>query len=90
MTRTTTLALCTGVLIGFAGAQCLPRAHATSPQTQIKTEGDVIAFIVGGREVARIDASGLHVDGDVAYAGALVDYGAAGFNAHVKSSAAQP
>lgn len=73
MTRTTTLALCIGAFIGFAGARLLPQAHATSPETLMKTEDGVIVFLVEGQEKARIDASGLHVNGDVGYSGAITD-----------------
>lgn len=86
MTRTTTLALCIGALIGFAGAQLLPQAHATAPETIIKTENGVIAFIVAGQEKARIDATGLHVRDEIAYGGSLTDTGREYFDDYVKNS----
>lgn len=76
MTRKTTalaLALAIGVLLGLTGAQVLPIAQAKDPETIIKTEGGVIVFLVEGHEKARIDATGLHVNGDLEYTGALTD-----------------
>lgn len=49
------------------------KAQAESPQTLIKTENGTIVFLVGGQEQARLDASGLHVNGDVNYSGAITD-----------------
>lgn len=85
MTRTTTLALFMGLLIGFAAAQLITCAQAQSPATTIKTNDGVIVFIVEGQEAARIDASGLHVRGDLAYGGTITDYGSTGFDAYVKN-----
>lgn len=75
MTRTTMLALLTGVLLGLAASQLLPAAHAKDPETTINTEGGVIVFVVEGQKKAWIDASGLHVNGDISYAGTLTDTG---------------
>ena len=86
MTRTTTLALMVGAFIGFAGAQLLPQAQATAPETIMKTEDGVIVFIVNGQEKARINATGLHVDGDIIYRGNITDYGHQGFAAHVNNA----
>lgn len=48
-------------------------AQAQSPQALIKTDGDMIVFMVDGQERARFDAMGLHVNGDVNYSGAITD-----------------
>ncbi len=50
-------------------------AQAQAPETLVRAEPGVIAFIVDGREQARLDARGLHVDGDVAFTGTAVDTG---------------
>lgn len=71
--RPTTLTLVIGVLIGLGLAQLLPTAQAESPEATIKTDGAVIRFMVDGQEKARIDGAGLHVNGDVAYAGVSID-----------------
>ncbi|KWT91739.1 MULTISPECIES: hypothetical protein [unclassified Variovorax] len=74
MNRTTAITLATGALIGLAVAQLFPTAQAQSPETLIITSDDgVIVFIVDGQEKARIDAAGLHVNGDIAYSGAITD-----------------
>lgn len=85
MTRTTTLALLMGLLIGFAAAQLITCAQAQAPATTIQTENGVIVFVVDGQEAARIDKTGLHVKGDIAYGGMSTDYGSSGFEAYVKS-----
>ena len=48
---------------------------AKQPATRIETDQKtgVIRFIVNGKEVARIDANGLHVRGNVDYTGTLTD-----------------
>lgn len=85
MTRTTTLALFIGLLLGFAVAQLITCAQAESPATTVQTEDGVLVFVVDGKEAARIDVGGLHVRGDIAYGGTAIDYGASGFDAHVKT-----
>jgi hypothetical protein len=47
------------------------QAGATRIETDQKT--GVIRFVVKGREVARIDAKGLHVRGDIDYTGVITD-----------------
>ncbi len=60
-------------LMGFIIAQLFVSAQAQAPQTLIKTDGGVIVFIVDGQEQARIDAKGLHMNGDVNYSGMMTD-----------------
>jgi hypothetical protein len=72
MTRTT-LTLALGVLIGIATAQVLPSATAATGAAEIVTRDGVIVFMVNGQEQGRIDATGLHVNGDVSYSGASID-----------------
>lgn len=42
----------------------------------------VIRFIVEGEVRAVLDASGLHVQGDIGFGGVMTDYGAEGFQSH--------
>ena len=60
-------------LLGFNTAQLFSSAQAQSPQTIIKTDNNIIVFVVDGQERARIDATGFHVNGDVNYSGATTD-----------------
>lgn len=57
----------------------LKRAFAQpEPVATVETAHGVIRFVIDGREIARIDADGLHVDGDIRYAGVAVDNGSKG------------
>jgi len=53
-------------------------------------EAGAVRFVIDGEEVARLDASGLHVRESVSYGGVLTDYGASGFVAHVSRHRAGP
>lgn len=58
---------------------------AVRPQNtriEIDQQADVIRIVIDGAEVARFDAGGLHVRGDVNYGGSIADYGQAGFDDH--------
>ena len=46
-------------------------------------EAGAVRFVIDGKEVARLDASGLHVREDISYGGALTDYGTSGFVEHI-------
>lgn len=71
--RPTMLALVLGAFIGLGAAQFLPAATAATGATEIITRDDAIVFMVGGQEQGRIDATGLHINGDIAYSGAVTD-----------------
>lgn len=74
MTRKmTTLTLAVGVVIGLSLAQLLPAATAATGSAEIITRDDAIVFMVGGQEQGRIDATGLHINGDIAYSGTTID-----------------
>lgn len=68
-----TLALLLAGMMGFGAAQFFAAAQAQAPQTLIKTEGGLMLFMVDGQERARLDAAGLHINGDVNYSGAITD-----------------
>jgi hypothetical protein len=42
-----------------------------------------VRVVVDGKEIARVDANGLHVRGDIAYGGVSLDYGGSGFDSYV-------
>lgn len=50
---------------------------SAAPQTRIEADekAGIVRIIVEGREVAHIDASGLHVRGDIEFGGILTDTG---------------
>lgn len=66
--------------------------HAQSRPDRVVIEADqdsgVVRFVIDGREVARLDAAGLHVRGDINFGGALTDYGEAGFVRHTATQEA--
>ena len=72
-----------GLTVLYAKALMVPIAHAAAEQPQTRIETDqttgAILFIVNGREEARIDKAGLHVQADVNYGGVLTDTGPAGY-----------
>lgn len=68
----------TGGAIAFAAKPAAPeRVVIVSDH-----EAGAVRFMIDGKEQARLDATGLHVRGDISYDGTLTDYGAAGFEAH--------
>lgn len=70
-----------GVAAGFTGAASITPGQA-APQNKvalISTEGGIIRFLIGGEEKARIDGAGLHVRGDLNYAGVITDTGLAAY-----------
>lgn len=75
-----------GLLMGFAAAQLITSVQARSLATTIQTDDGVIIFVVDGQEAARIDVTGLHVRGDIAYGGTTTDYGSAGFDSYVNKN----
>ncbi len=65
-------------------------AVATSHHSQAKDQATgieanpevhVIRVLIDGSEVARFDAAGLHVQGDITYVGMIKDIGAEGYSA---------
>lgn len=75
----TLAALC--VLAGPAVAENQPRAAQTTAaraetRIEVDEQANVIRFFIDGEERAVLDASGLHVNGDVNYAGKIKDVGA--------------
>lgn len=66
-----------GFLIGMASASfladCDARAADMPAQIVVDQQAGAIRFILDGREQARLDAAGLHVNGDINYTGALTD-----------------
>ncbi len=52
-----------------------PAPAGQQPATRIETDqkAGIIRFIVNGKEVARLDANGLTVRGNIAYTGTLTD-----------------
>lgn len=73
MSRQFAIALAVGAALGFGAAHALSNAAASPPATEILTENGAILFMVNGQEQARIDVTGLRVNGDVSYSGSLVD-----------------
>ena len=63
---------------------------ANRPKVEVveDQEAGVVRVVIGGRTVLLIDASGLHVNGDIGYAGTSTDYGPEGFTAEAAKSAA--
>lgn len=55
-------------------------------RVEIDPAAHVIRFVIGGREAMLLDATGLHVRGDVSYGGAVSDYGPAGFDSHINQT----
>lgn len=57
-----------------ASTALIKKAYAASEtDTVILADRGVIRFMVDGQEQARIDAAGLHVNGDIGYSGSLAD-----------------
>jgi hypothetical protein len=71
------LSFISGIAYAAGPAPAATQPQSTSQQQATRVETDkktgAIRFIVNGKEVARIDATGLHVTGDVDYTGALTD-----------------
>lgn len=59
----------------LAGGQVLRAADDEAPRIVTDAKANTVTIFVGGRPIVRIDGGGLHVDGDVAYAGVLKDAG---------------
>jgi hypothetical protein len=72
MSRKAISALAIGIVLGASAVGIVSTVRAESPATEVRTEGKLIAFIVEGREVARIDASGFMVSGAITHSGALI------------------
>lgn len=72
MSRETVRALAIGIVIGASAAGIVSTVRAATPATEVRAEGKAITFIVEGREVARIDASGFMVNGALTHSGALI------------------
>jgi len=67
-------------ITGPVFAEDAPAVAATArdtPKPEIITdeENGVVRILIGGKEVLRIDASGLHVTGDVDFTGTITDIG---------------
>jgi hypothetical protein len=77
-TRTTALlgfaSLCLAVssVMAFATVKAT-RAADPKAAVVVDEETGVIRFMVAGVEAVRIDAAGLHVNGDITYAGTMTD-----------------
>ena len=70
--------ICLGLI--FSGypalAQNAPNSdREPTAQTRIVTDNatGTVSILVDGREIVRIDADGLHVNGDIDYSGAITD-----------------
>ncbi len=62
-----------GMLMGAITVLALSSARASSPATEVVASGSSIIFMVDGHEQARLDATGLQVNGDIGYSGAITD-----------------
>lgn len=60
-----------------ATPEAAPRLGGEKTAVVVDQERGVIRFLIEGQEKAFLDASGLHVNGDVAYTGTIKDSGAA-------------
>ena len=75
MSRETVRALAIGMVLGASVAGIVSTVRAAPPATEVRAEGNAITFLVEGREVARIDARGLIVNGAITHTGALISTG---------------
>jgi hypothetical protein len=59
------------------------------PRAEIVADDErgAIRFVIDGKTVALIDATGLHVREHISYGRNLTDYGPQGFDAHVSEAA---
>ncbi len=69
-------------------AQSSPEANEPKVEVVEDQEAGVVRVMISGRTVVLIDSSGLHVNGDIGYAGTSTDYGPEGFAAEAAKSAA--
>lgn len=77
MTRRTRVALCVGSGLILSGQTALifGLADAGMHMTNIYTDDSrgAIVFLINGKEQGRIDGTGVHINGDITYAGSLTD-----------------
>lgn len=79
-----TLAFCLCLSVSaFGQGTDASAAQPEPPRVEIieDQEAGSVRVLIGGREVLTIDASGLHVNGDINYTGTSTDYGPEGFAA---------
>ncbi len=69
------LAFAVGTIAGSIGGMMVNAgpASAKTTNTLMIAEPDLIRFIVDGREQAYLDKTGMYVNGDIAYSGAIRD-----------------
>ena len=75
MSRETVRALAIGMVLGASATGLISTVRAQAPATEsayMLSSNGVISFIVEGRQVARIDAQGLSINGSVTHSGALI------------------
>lgn len=68
-------ALVSAMALGAGAAYAVRDDNATTIAVDEKSE--TIRFLAGGKEIARIDADGLHATGNVSYTGMMTDTGSA-------------
>jgi hypothetical protein len=73
----------TGTARTTAAASSSPPSPPQRVQLIEDQNAGAVRVVVDGKDVARIDANGLHVRGDVAYGGVSLDYGGSGFDSYV-------